>query len=278
MWFPYALLAAFFYALLWTLGRASRGMPTSVVTAVQFCLGPLLLLYVSQTVTYPWGEWWWRAYLFLPLFILPLTFFAMTSAVHATQVTLVKPLFGLSSIMTLLVASAFFGEHVTLPGIAGILLITVGLFFLYHERWSVWREVGPWMVLAGAIIFGTNAAILAAVLKRFPHVLAIAALIFTGSFVWNLIFSAREWRKMQWTPQNILILLGLIVSCTGQDLVTMYAFGFGPSSYVIAVKRTSVLLTALLGYFFLQERDQSLPRLLFSAGLVVAGVAALTLG
>ena len=74
------------------------------------------------------------------------------------------------------------------------------------------------------------------------------------------------------------MLHGLIVSCTGQDLVTMYAFGFGPSSYVIAVKRTSVLLTALLGYFFLQERDQSLPRLLFSAGLVVAGVAALTLG
>ena len=50
MWFPYALLAAFFYALLWTLGRASRGMPTSVVTAVQFCLGPLLLL--SAAVNY----------------------------------------------------------------------------------------------------------------------------------------------------------------------------------------------------------------------------------
>jgi drug/metabolite transporter (DMT)-like permease len=277
MWFPFALLSAFFYALLWTLGRASRGMPTSVVTAMQFIAGPFLLLSVTQTIDYPWGEWWWKAYLFLPLFFLPLTFFAMTSALHATQVTLVKPLFGLSSIATLIVASSFFGEEVTRLGVLGIAFITLGLFVLYHGRWHAWREAGPWMVLLGAIIFGTNAAILAAVLKKFPHVLAIAAIIFTGSFVWNLVFSLREWGRMRWSRKHVIILLGLILSCTGQDLVTMYAFTLGPSPYVIAVKRTSVLMTAFLGYVFLHERDQSLLRLLLSASLVVLGVIALTL-
>ncbi len=278
MWFPYALLSAFFYALLWVLTRASRGMPSGVVTAVQFIVGPFLLLYVARTVDYPWGEWWWRAYLLLPLCILPLTAWAMTHALHTTEVTLVKPLFGLSSIATLLVSSLFFGEQVTWWGVGGILFITLGLFSLYHERWEAWRRAGPWMVLIGAIIFGTNAAITAAVLSRFPHVLAISALMMTGSFTVNAAFAGRSWCKVQWSWRNTLILLGLIVALLGQDLLTLYALTLGPSSYVIAVKRTSVLLTAVLGYVFLHERDQSLSRLLLSAGLVVAGVVGLTLG
>lgn len=62
-----------------------------------------------------------------------------------------------------------------------------------------------------------------------------------------------------------------------QDLSTLYALTLGPSAYVIAVKRTSVLIVAVLGYFFLHERDQSLMRLLLASGLVVSGVGLLTL-
>lgn len=278
MWFLPALLAAVFYALLWVLGRMSRGMPTRVVTSIQFLLGPFLLLFVAQKVDYPWGEGWWRIYLVLPFLILPLTSWAMTHALHATQVTLVKPLFGLSSIATLLVSFLFFGEEVTWWGAGGILLITLGLFTLYHEQWKVWSKAGPWTVLMGAIIYGTNAAILGAVLARFPHVLAIGALVMTGGFTVNTLIAGTSWREMQWSRRNILILCSLILALAGQDLLTLAALTLGPSSYVIAVKRTSVLFTAVLGYAFLHERDQSLSRLLLSAGLVVLGVMGLTLG
>jgi len=63
----------------------------------------------------------------------------------------------------------------------------------------------------------------------------------------------------------------------GQDLLTLYAFTLGPSSYVIAVKRTSVLLTAVVGYVFLREREQSLKRLMLASGLVVGGVVMLAM-
>ena len=278
MWFPYALLAAFFYAVLWVLARAARGMPSAVVSSLQFALGPFLLIYVTRTIDYPWSEGWWRMYLVLPFLILPLTAWATTHALRTTEVTLVKPLFGLSSIATLGVSSLFFGEEVPRFGVLGILAITAGLFILYHERWHAWRQAGPWMVLAGALIFGSNAAIAAAVLRRFPHILALSALMMTGSFVFNGIAAGTSWRDFVLSRRNILLLFGLLVTLVSQDLFTLYALTLGPSSYVIAVKRTSVLLTALLGYFFLKERDQSLPRLLFSASLVVAGVAALTVG
>lgn len=277
MWFPFALLSAFFYAALWVLARMSRGMPSTVVTALQFVFGPPLLFYTATRIEYPWHEPWWQLYLLLPLLILPLTAWAMTSALHTTEVTLVKPLFGLSSIATLFVSSSFFGETFSRWGLLGILLITLGLLLLYHERWEAWKSVGPWMVLTGAVIFGVNAAVVAEVVSRFPHVIALSALVMTTTFAANALGAGTLWRKMRWSRRNLLILLALAVACFGQDVITLYALTLGPSAYVIAVKRTSVLIVALLGYFFLHEREQSLWKLLLASALVVLGVSILLL-
>ena len=201
----------------------------------------------------------------------------MTKALHTTEVTLVKPLFGVSSIVALLVAALFFGGPVSLWGVLGILLVTAGLFCLYRDRWGNWRCAGPWMVLAGAIVFGANAAIVAVVLARFPHVLAISALFMTGSFLLNFIPAVPLLGQVPWSWRNILILIAMAIVVVVQDLATLQALTLGPSAYVIAVKRTSVLIVAFLGYFFLHERDQSLMRLLLASGCVVLGVATLML-
>ena len=278
MWFVFALLSAVFFTLLWVLARMSRGLPSAVVTAMEFLLGPFLLLSVAREIDYPWGETWWQWYLILPFLIAPLMFWALTYALQRTEVTLVKPLFGLSGLTTLFVASLFFGERVSILGVFGILLTVLGIFFLYQGRWEIWKHSGPWIVLAGAVIFGAAGAVIAAVLVRFPHVLALAALAMTASFVVNAVLAGRSWTRVSLNRRTVAILLGLVIAGIGHDLTTLYAFTLGPSPYVIAVKRTSILLTAIVGYVFLGERNQSLQRLLLSAVLVVAGVAFLTLG
>jgi drug/metabolite transporter (DMT)-like permease len=278
MWFVFALISAVFYSALWVLARMSRGIPSSVVTASQFIVGPFLLIGVSQTVDYPWSETWWQWYLLLPLFFLPVTLWAMTYALHRTEVTVVKPLFGLSSIATLFVSSFFFGESTTALGIFGIAVITFGLLFLYHGRWQMWKHRGPWIVLASAIVFGINGACVSVVLSRFPHIFAISALMMTGAFVLSGLGAGKTWFTVRWTSRNITILIALIIAMIAQDIITLYAFTLGPAAYVVAVKRTSILMTAVIGYVFLRERDQSLPRLMIASGLVVAGVVMLTVG
>ena len=275
MWFLYAFLAAVFYALLWIFGRASRGIPNGVVTSMQFIAGPFLLLFISATVDYPWDAWWWRAYLIFPFLINPFVSRMLTAAVHGTEVTLVKPLFGLSSFVTLLVAALFFGEEFSSGGILGVILTTIGLFVLYHERWNAWRERGPWMVLAGAIIFGANAAIVAAVLHLFPEPWALIGLSMTASLIVNAVVSLRTWKNVEWSSRTLFIVLSMATVLLVQEYFTAAALLAGPSAYVVSVKRTSVLITAILGYLFLRERDQSLPRLLLASGLVVAGIATL---
>ncbi len=277
MWFPFALLAAIGYSALWVLGRESRGMPASVATAVQFVAAPFVLLYAARSVDYPWGQSWWQAYLIFPFLLVPLMQWAMTHAVHRTEVTLLKPLFGISNIAALIVGVFLFGERVPPYGVLGVLLTTVGLLSLYHGRWSAWRSRGLWMGLGGAIFFGINIAVIGAVLARFPSVIGIVALAMTGSLTINSIPAIPALRRVSWSGKTVAITIGLIVAYLVQEFASLIALTLGPSSYVVAVKRTSILLTAVLGYGCLRERDQSLPRLLIASGLVVAGVAALVL-
>ena len=276
MWFLAALLSALFYALLWIFARMSRGIPVSVVVMIQHAFGPVLLLFAARTVDFPWGETWFRWYLLLPFVILPISLWSITYALHRTEVTIVKPLFGLSSIATLLIAVGFFGESVTEWGILGILVITLGLFCLYHGRWESWKRSGPWIALCVSIVFGVNVAILSKVLSRFPHILAISGLVMTSVFFLSSFVAIPALSRVSSTKRNISLLAAMALSVVAMDLFTLYAITLGPSSYVVSVKRTSVLMVAIMGYVFLRERDQSLMRLLIASGLVVLGVVFLT--
>ena len=278
MWFFFALLSAFLFSMLWVLARMSRGMPSAVVTSLELSFGPFLLIYVTRSIDFPWEETWWHWYLLLPVVILPLTLWGLTYAVQRNHVTVIKPLSAMSGISALFVSIFFFGQQLSWLGVAGIFIITFGLFSLYHGRWSVWKGNGPWIALGGSLILGANATIVTVVLSRFPHIFAISALMMTMGFVMNTVVAGSAWLKVQWSPRHVIIILCLIVAMVGQDIITLYAFTLAPASYVIAVKRTSVLITAVIGYTFLKEREQSLRRILFASSFVVVGVVALTLG
>ncbi len=278
MWFPLALLSAISFSLLWVLTRVSRAIPSGIVTAVQFLPGPLLLLWTSRSVDFPWGNSTWSLYLLFLFVLMPVMQGVLTYAVHSMELTLLKPLFGLSSLATLLTSVLLFHEQVSLWGVFGIFLIAVGLLLLYSGRWIIWMRSAPWLTLLAALIFGINAAIAKNVVMQFPHILAIASLGMTASLMVNGLPAIQKVREVQWSRRTILLLIGIFLAFISQDLLSLTALTLGPSSYVIAVKRTSVLLTALLGYVFLHERDQSLPRLLFSSSFVVMGVIALTVG
>jgi len=156
--------------------------------------------------------------------------------------------------------------------------MTLGLLCLYHGRWQAWKSVGPWLALIGSIVIGVNAAVVAAMLHRFPYVLAATGIAMTANFIVNGVLAGKSWRKVVWSSRNIALFFCMMIANTLQAVFTLLAFTLGPSAYVIAIKRTSVLIVAVIGYFFLKERDQSLPRLLLASGLVVLGIVVLILG
>ena len=252
-------------------------MPSRVVTSLQFAVGPILFVFFVPGTSFPWSESWWQVYMIFAFILMPLSLGALTYAVHKTPVTIVKPLSAISGISALCTAKLFFGEQFSLVGVMGVLLITGGLLFLYHGRWYMWRKSGPWIALIASCVLGANAAVAGAVLSHFPHVFAILGLVLTIFCVMSAIFAGLSWGRLRLTRFNILVLLGMMIAVAIDNFGIFSALALGPSAYVIAVKRSSILLTAFIGYVFLKERDQSLVRLLIASGLVVVGVVMLTI-
>ncbi|MBU0767286.1 EamA family transporter [Patescibacteria group bacterium] len=277
MWFAYALTSAVLYASLWLFARASRGTPTSVVAASANILGPVVLIISLRNIDFPWDESWWYWYLPIPTVILPIMMWLMTASSQRSDVTIIKPLSALSTITTFLFSVFVFSEQFSLKGILGLSVITAGLLILYHGQWSKWKNIWPWIILICVLLLGINVSILSKVLTFFPHPFAIIGLGMTSTLIWNSLFAKRAWSQTHFTRSLLLLLGAFAIAVFSQDIVTLIALTMAPAPYVVAIKRTSILLASLGGYFLFKEKDQSLSRLIISSCIVIVGVVLLNI-
>lgn len=278
MWFVLAFLSAFLYASLWLFARASKGMPSSIVTAFQFLPGPIMLIILSSRIHFPWHEPRWYLFLVITFIVTPPFSWAMNFASQRIEVTLIKPLSSLSSISALVFGMLLSHQTFSLKAVLGILVSTVGLMLIYHARWKVWRKPYPWLVLASMMVFGLNATVAGMLLQVFPHPLTISATSLTGGFLLSAVSGVNHRKHMRWTPQTIGLLLSFAAACVGQELFTDYALVLAPAAYVLAVKRTSIIMATVAGYLIFHEKDVPLTKLLMATAIVIAGLVLLLVG
>lgn len=272
MWFFLSIIAAFLYASLWLFACASKGMSSGVVTVLQFSLGPVVLLASMWHLHFPWHEPVWYAYLLISFFANPPLSWALNYASQRIEVSLIKPLSGLSSLSAALVPVLVFGETLSMSGVAGMIVGTAGLLLLYHAKWHVWKTPYPWIVLLTVLVFGVNAAVVGAALKVFPHPIVMSGIACTANCLFALFYTRGKWKEISWTPFMILLMAGFALATLGQDFATNIALQLAPAGYVISVKRTSIIIASVGGYLLFRERTIKLPRLLAATTLVVAGV------
>jgi len=257
---------------MWLLARGSRGLPSSVVTAINVCWGPFLLICFLPFVEFPWDKLWWYGYLIFPWVLMPLSAWILTHACQRIDVTVINPLSALSTIAALLTSVALFSRSFHHIHILGIVIITTGLLFLYHNRWQAWKDMWLWLSILAVIFMGANASVLKEVIEVFPHPIAILAIGETGAFIFLTSLSARkDWKTIRWTKRNILLVSTFSTIVFVQAILIFFALALGPAPHIIAIKRTSILLAALGGYFIFKENNQSLIRLVMSCVVVVAG-------
>jgi len=129
-----------------------------------------------------------------------------------------------------------------------------------------------WLSILAVIFMGANASVLKEVIEVFPHPIAILAIGETGAFIFLTSLSARkDWKTIRWTKRNILLVSTFSTIVFVQAILIFFALALGPAPHIIAIKRTSILLAALGGYFIFKENNQSLIRLVMSCVVVVAG-------
>ena len=228
-----------------------------------------------------------RTFLVIVTAMLPLEVAAIYLYMRALKVcdlSLCIPFLALTPVFLIFTGGLILGEGLNLWGILGTLLIASGSYFLglgpgRRRFWdpvkALARETGARLMLAVAAIYSLTAALFKlAILHSDPAFFGVAyPLTAIGLVTAGYPFSrarslpALKARYGWWLAAGFCFAVSCLSLAQGVKLA--------PITYLVAVKRLSLLLSVVLGGLWLRERP-FLPRLL-AAFLMCAGVALITL-
>jgi|GEM_PF-914041 len=275
MWLLYSLIAAVFYAALWILARASRGLPASIVLAAEFFPVPLLIFFGWPSQPIPWSEPLWILFCLVSVFVMPFTWWLMTYAGQRSDIGVIKPLSSLSSITALFAGVVIFHDSVSFLGTLGVLVVMFGLLILYRGRAYHWRKRYPWIVLGCVLFYGFIGALLRSIVQIFPEPLFVTGIfLLPGSFIY-FAQALRVVRTVTFTSAHYIILGIFAFASITQEVASIYALTLAPAAYMYTVKRTSIIIASLVGYFYFHEKEVPLWRLTVGSIIVISGTAVL---
>ncbi|MFN3595201.1 MAG: EamA family transporter [Thiobacillaceae bacterium] len=284
-WLNLALACALALALADTATkRYLAGYTAAELVIIRFGLTTLLLapwvLIVPPAVPAP--EFWLWMGAALPLEVLAEVLYVL--AIRDSPLALTLPYLAFTPVLTTLTAYLLLGETVSLPGLAGILLVVIGAYVLNLEQarltrpqtWfaplaAILRNRGSRYMLGVAVIYGITSVLGKGAMQHLPT----AAF---GAYYFALVGAATFIVFALWQPAALRTLVRprpahfLVAGLMAVMILTHFlALALTETAYMIAVKRVSILFGIVLGALFFAERH--LARNLFAGALIVGGVA-----
>ncbi len=283
-WLPLTLLCAFALASAdagtkaWLQGYSAREL-----ALIRFAIASIMMLPIAVAQPFPDlppAFWGWIVAL-LPLEISAMLLYMRAIRDHPLSLTL--PYLAFTPVFVVLTGALLLGEHVSVKGFGGILLVVAGAWLLNieHATRGDWRS---WWRPLRAILHdsGSRTMLLVAFLYSLTSVMGKGAMRYMapelfGPFYFGLLglvtltvfgtlqppILIRIWRR-PWAVLTVAAIFGLMV------VTHFIALQKVEVAYMIAVKRTSLLFGILYGALFFHERG--LGAHLFAGMLMVAGV------
>jgi len=206
---------------------------------------------------------WITVVLCIPLEIIALLFYI--KAIKISPLSLTIPFLALTPAFLIVTAYLMLGEKPGWSGFSGIFLVTLGAYLLNISEWrngwieplkALKRERGSLLMLIVAFIYSITTTLgKKAVLHSSPITFAI---IYT--FLLSLVLFSMVWIRsgrdiLRYAPplfQNGLFwLIGLLYA--SMLVCQFYAYSLAQASYVIAVKRLSLIISIIYGGIFFKE-------------------------
>lgn len=227
-----------------------------------------------------------RTFLMIVAVMLPLEVAAMLLYMRSLKtcaLSLCIPFLAFTPVFLILTGWLILGEGLNRWGILGILLIAGGSYFLglgpnrrglLEPFKALAREAGARMMLLVAALYSVTAALFKlAILYSDPVFFGVAyPMTFTGVMLAGYPLSQERAlppfsRSAWWLAAGFCFALSSLSLAGGAKLA--------PISYLVGVKRLSLLLSVILGGMWLKERP-ILPRL-FATTLMCLGVVLITM-
>lgn len=285
LWFYLSLTTALTLATIDALSKyALRDSGEEVVAWISWGLAiPFLLVIVPFIETPPLDSTFWLSTIAaLPLEVIAVLLYV--KAIKISPLSLTIPFLALTPVFLIATSFVMLGELPNPSGIMGIFLIAIGAYFLNLNSLekgflapmkAIVREKGSIMMIGVAFIYSitSNLGKIAVIHSSALFFTVAYTIIFSIFFLPYVIFKERKIVAVIKGRIPLFLLIGFLFAI----MVSTHfmAISLTKVSYMISVKRTSLIFSVLFGWLFFKE-EHVRERLLGSI-VMVTGVLLITL-
>ncbi|HEY3347897.1 MAG TPA: DMT family transporter [Nitrospirota bacterium] len=281
MWLVLSLLAAFTQATADAFTKkAISGTDTYIVAMLRNLLAVPFLVVALIFIPVPKldGTFYIAVAASLPLEILASLLYV--KAIECSPLSLTMPFQALTPLFLLFSSFIMLGEVPSAGGITGVVLICAGAYLLnahtlrrggiFAPFRAIFREKGSMMMIGVAFIYALTSDLgKLALLHSSPQFFgAVYVIIFSLVFMPVNLALAKKPLAISLKGLPVLVLVGFCVSVMA--MVQPIALSLSNVSYMIAVKRTSLLFS--IGYGYMIFREINIRERLIGAAVMLAGL------
>ncbi len=241
-------------------------------------LGPLLFVFPISHIPAPFWAW--------VLALIPLEILAMwlyMCAIRDSPLSLTLPYLAFTPVFTVVTGYIMLGEEVSRVGLLGILLVVTGAYLLNFEQdgtdsprkllaplKAIGHERGSWLMVVVALIYSATSVMGKGALQYVSPSFFGAFYFCLLGIVMLILFSVTQPRSIGvlWRRPLVHLLTGFLMAL--MVVTHFFAIQEIEVSYMIAIKRTSLIFGIVYGAYLFGE--QHLFRNLTSGSLMVMGV------
>jgi drug/metabolite transporter (DMT)-like permease len=210
----------------------------------------------------------------------------LTRAYKDGDLSHVYPIMRSSPALVLVFAVFFLGEQVSFQGVAGILLVAVGVYIINMKHISGEEFFAPVKSLVNdrstqfAFLTLISVAFYSivdkmAVVYIHPILFAFLHLFFGMCYYTPYILFAKKGGiiRKEWNTGSVRIILAGVIGITGYSLI-LIAFTIDRVSYIVSLRQLSVVFAVLMGSFWLNEKHKGIrlagALIIFSGGFLIS--------
>lgn len=181
-------------------------------------------------------------------------------ALQLGDINKVVPIDKSSTVLSILLAFLFLHEHISVPKIIGVVLITIGTFLMIEKKASTGGgKVGMqwlWYALGSAVFAALTSILGKVVISGVESNLGTAIrTIVVLIMAWVMVLVTGKGQAVRLVPKNELGFICLSGLATGASWLCYYkALQDGLASIVVPIDKLSILVTIAFSYVVFHER------------------------
>ncbi len=263
LWAILAVLSGLGDAVIFSLMKKLKQVNSSIVVWVQFSFAlPLLLafLYFYYPAKIDPAVYW--AGILNALLYLGSTFILL-KALQSSEMSISLPMLSLTPLFLVVISYFTLHELPSSVGFVGIVMIAIGAYVINLNRQkgflepfkSLFKVKGSFYVMIVAFIWAFTSIL-------FKKGILASNAVYYNVLVYSLIsvvmiplllFNVKS--KMNEVKTNLKMLLALGITSGAMNIAAGYAMTKAIVPYVISLKRSSLIFSIFIGYFFFDEKN-----------------------